>query len=191
MSKKAKNPMKNGSPMFVFGQDETGKPRGARFTDTLDSTATVCFDMGLKVVVSIPTEMTELVGKLPLGRVYSSGKAFVPNIRKDLYDKILAGLAKAAEEGNDRVLQLNRESEPQTEPTPCVSPTTSGLPRSWETIGTGHMVLVHEGPTDGWWEAVVEVRDGEILTLRYRDYPKMPTFSRHINTVALVNPGPV
>jgi hypothetical protein len=27
------------------------------------------------------------------------------------------------------------------------------------------------------------------LTLRFRDYPKQPTFIRHINTVALVNPG--
>lgn len=30
MSKKANNPMK-ASPMFVFGHDENGKPRGARF----------------------------------------------------------------------------------------------------------------------------------------------------------------
>jgi hypothetical protein len=189
MSKKANNPMK-ASPMFVFGHDENGKPRGARFAETLDSTATACFDIGLKVVASIPSEMTELVNKLPLGRVYSSGKAFVPNIRKDLYDKIIVGLAKAAEDGNDPVLQLNREPDAQAQPASCVSPITSGLPRSWETIGVGHMVLVHEGPADGWWEAVVEVRDGEMLTMRYRDYPKQPTFSRHINTVALVNPGP-
>lgn len=190
MNKKAKNPMKNGSPMFVFGQDETGKPRGARFTDTLDSTATVCFDMGLKVVVSIPTEMTELVGKLPLGRVYSSGKAFVPNIRKDLYDKITAGLAKAAEEGNDRVLQLSRDPEVQTQPTATVSPDTGGLPRNWEVIAAGQMVLVPEGSDQGWYEAIVELRAGEMLTLRYRDWPKLPTFQLHINAVALINPGP-
>lgn len=190
MSKTAKSQMKNGSSMFVFGQDETGKPRGARFADTLDGTATVCLNMGLKVVATIPTEMTEIVAKLPLGRVYSSGKAFVPNIRKDLYEKIVASFAKSSEDGNDRVLQLPRELKDQSEQTQCISPITSGLPRSWETIGSGHMVLIHESPTDGWWEAVVEARDGEILKLRYRDYPKLPTFSRHINTVALVNPGP-
>lgn len=189
MSKRHKSPIKNGNLMFVFGLDESGKPRAAKFADTLDSTATVCLDMGLKVVASIPTEMTELVAKLPLGRVYASGKAFVPNIRKDLYDKIIAGLAKAAEDGDNPAMQLNREPASLAEQAPCVSPTTSGLPGSWETIGLGHMVLIHEGPNDGWWEAVVEDRDGEILKLRYRDYPKLPTFSRHINTVALVNPG--
>ncbi len=70
-----------------------------------------------------------------------------------------------------------------------MSPVTSGLPRSWESITVGHMVLVHESPADGWWEATVLKREDEILTLRFRDYPKQPTFIRHINTVALVNPG--
>lgn len=69
-----------------------------------------------------------------------------------------------------------------------VSSATSGLPRSWESIAVGHMVLVHESPADGWWEDALK-REDEILTLRFRDYPKQPTFIRHINTVALVNPG--
>jgi hypothetical protein len=72
----------------------------------------------------------------------------------------------------------------------CVSPMTSGLPRSWDNVGVGHMVLVHESPADGWWEAVVVQREDEVLTLRFRDYPKLPTFVRHISTIALVNPGP-
>ncbi|MFL6464639.1 MAG: hypothetical protein ACJ73N_09560 [Bryobacteraceae bacterium] len=72
----------------------------------------------------------------------------------------------------------------------CISPTIAGLPRSWEDVGIGHMVLVHESPEDGWFEAVVVHRDEEVLTLRFRDYPKQPTFVRHISAVALVNPGP-
>src|SRR6266850_1867474 len=46
----------------------------------------------------------------------------------------------------------------------CISPVTSGLPRSWEEIAVGHMVLAHESPDDGWWEAVVIQRDQQILT---------------------------
>ena len=34
-------------------------------------------------------------------------------------------------------------------------------------------------------------REDDILTLRYRDAPKLPTFIRHVTTVALVNPGPL
>jgi hypothetical protein len=50
-------------------------------------------------------------------------------------------------------------------------------------------VLMHESPEDGWWEALVLNRENEILTLRFRDYPQLPTRVRHISTVALVNPG--
>ena len=66
---------------------------------------------------------------------------------------------------------------------------TSGLPRYWDDIGVGHMVLVHQSAEDGWWEAVVIQREIEILTLRFRDYPRLPTLVRHISAVALVNPG--
>ena len=72
----------------------------------------------------------------------------------------------------------------------CISPITSGLPRSWEGITVGHMVLLHESPEDGWWEGIVIKREDDLLTLRLRDFPKQGTFIRHINTVALVNPGP-
>ena len=68
---------------------------------------------------------------------------------------------------------------------------TSGLPRNWKTVGVGHLVLVHESPEDGWWEAVVEIREHDVLTLRFRDYPKLPQMVRHISTVALINPGPL
>ena len=60
---------------------------------------------------------------------------------------------------------------------------TSGLPRSWDSVGVGHMVLIHESPADGWWEAVVVQREDEVLTLRFRDYPKVPTFVRHISAI--------
>jgi len=49
--------------------------------------------------------------------------------------------------------------------------------------------LLHESPEDGWWEGIVIKREGDLLTLRLRDFPKQGTFVRHINTVALVNPG--
>ena len=69
-------------------------------------------------------------------------------------------------------------------------PRNVGPPRNWEEVAVGHMVLMHESPEDGWWEATVIKREGEVLTLRLRDYPKQGTWVRHINAVALVNPGP-
>lgn len=122
---------------------------------------------------------------------------FVPNVRRELYDQILDAARIAAEqsekaagaEQSAAVTALKDQASAALAEVRCTSPVTSGLPRSWESIAVGHMVLVHESPADGWWEATVLKREDEILTLRFRDYPKQPTFIRHINTVALVNPG--
>jgi hypothetical protein len=51
------------------------------------------------------------------------------------------------------------------------------------------LVLLQESLPAGWYEAVVIARDNEQLTLRLRDYPKYPSFIRHLRSVALVYPG--
>ena len=149
---------------------------------------------GFTPPVGAAPAFAELGMKLPPGRVYASGKAFVPNIKRGLHDELVAVLAQPGDTSQPHKLAYPPGQTPDDASADsavrCVSPITSGLPRSWETIGVGHMVLVNESPVDGWWEAVVIKREEEILTLRFRDYPKQPTFIRHINTVALVNPGP-
>ena len=44
---------------------------------------------------------------------------------------------------------------------------------------------------DGWWEAIVLARDGDMLTLKWRDYPWQPNVQRHAGSVALLKPSPV
>jgi hypothetical protein len=179
---------------------ENGKPRGARFAELKDNIASAAVDMNCRVLTNQPETVSDIAMKLPVGRIYASGKAFIPNIRRDLYDKISeaarvvteksdAQIDVGATEPSAVVKSLTDQADAASAEARCVSPVTSGLPRSWETIGVGHMVLVHESPADGWWEATVLKREDDILTLRFRDYPKQPTFIRHINTVALVNPG--
>lgn len=190
-------------PVYVIGLDANGKPRGARFAELKDSIVSAAMDMKCRVLIDQPEAVSALGMKLPVGRVYGGGKVvklFVPNIRRELYDKILEAAGPLADgepaaekqnapgQASDNA-QTNGKTEAATSEVRCISPVTSGLPRSWEEIAVGHMVLAHESPDDGWWEAVVIARDAEILTLRYRDAPKLPKFIRHINTVALVNPG--
>jgi len=197
MTKKAdKKEVAAHSRLFVFGLDENGKPRGARFNDVKDDVANAALSMKCWVVVDpmVPAEFVPLGMKLPVGRLYASGRAFIPNIRRDLYDKLLATKGKDAgfqhpwEHGEPPVggVLVDTTSTPGVA---YVSPLAPGLPHSWEAIQVGHMVLIHESPEDGWWEALVIQRENEILTLRFRDYPRLPTMVRHISTVALVNPG--
>jgi hypothetical protein len=197
MTKKAnKNPANTNSRLFVFGLDENGKPRGARFNEIKDDVVTAALDMKCWVVVDplTPAEFVPLGMKLPVGRLYASGRAFIPPIRRDLYDKLFATKGKDAgflqKAETEKIEGATSSGDTSSPKVACVSPMTSGLPRSWDSVGVGHMVLVHESPADGWWEAVVVQREDEILTLRFRDYPKVPTFVRHISTIALVNPGP-
>ena len=63
----------------------------------------------------------------------------------------------------------------------------SGLPRTWDEIGPGHLVVAQETLENGWWESIVIDRNGDMLTLRFRDFPKLPKFVRHRNAVALIN----
>ena len=89
--------------VFVLGLDANGKPRGARFAELKDSNASAAMDMNCRVLISQPEAVSTLAMKLPVGRVYGTGKAvklFVPNIRRELYDKILEAAQAAAEQSD-------------------------------------------------------------------------------------------
>ena len=46
-----------------------------------------------------------------------------------------------------------------------------GLPTTWDDIAVGHLVLApEEGANQGGWEAIVLARDGDMLTLKWRDW---------------------
>ncbi len=66
-----------------------------------------------------------------------------------------------------------------------------GLPTSWDDIAVGHLVIAHQSAIAGWWEAIVLARDGEMLTLKWRDYPDEANVLRHAGAVALLKPSPV
>jgi hypothetical protein len=176
--------------LFVFGMDDTGKPRGARFAEFNERALKFAVELKLTGVHPASPAFAEIGMKLPAGRLYSSGKAFIPNIRKDLVEKLDAALVASGDESRTHKLAAPSEGASDEISVRTTSPITSGLPRSWDSVGVGHVVLIHESPVDGWWEATVEARDTEILTLRFRDYPRQPKFQRHISQVALINPGP-
>ena len=119
-------------------------------------------------------DLAALAKKLPEGRLYGNGRGFVPNVRQSLYSEIIVTLAvePQAAVGKD-----------QDE-----LPVATGLPRTWDEIAPGHLVIAQEALDYGWWEAIVLGRTGDMFTLRFRDYPKLPKFVRHRNAIALMSP---
>jgi hypothetical protein len=71
---------------------------------------------------------------------------------------------------------------PPLAPTPTVSP----RPQDWEEIGIGSVVLATTGLDDGWWESLVLGVNGEVFTLKWRDYPRERTFVRRRTELALL-----
>lgn len=62
-------------------------------------------------------------------------------------------------------------------------------PRDTAEIGLGSVVLAHEGPDEGWWEAEVIGINGRVFSLRWRDYPTQPTILRKATELALLPSG--
>ena len=162
-------------PLIVLGFDDQQKPRGARFIDAKpDLVAKAAELMGFKVYEASPPEVTEYAKKLPLGRLYANGRGFVPNIRQSLYSDLVVIL------GQEPQAALTKTGDKDS------LPAARGLPRSWDEIGPGHLVIAQEALEYGWWEAIVLDRQGDTFTLQYRDYPHLPKFVRHRSGIALM-----
>src|SRR5260370_2122275 len=115
--------------------------------------------MWLKVYESSPPEVAELAKKLPEGRLYANGRGFVPNIRQSLYSDLVVALALESQTsvgGNGDKDSL---------------PAARGLPRSWDEVAPGHLVIAQESLAYGLCEAILLDRKDATFTLQYRDYP--------------------
>jgi hypothetical protein len=108
----------------------------------------------------------------------------VPFIRRDLYDQLLA----AAGNGNAHPPSSSSGSSGASGSTPGGS--APHLPRNWQAIGIGDLVVANQGQEDGWYEAIVVEANGDMFTLRWRDYPRERRIVRHRLRLGLLYPGP-
>ena len=168
-----------GPELILLGRDDDGKPRAARFpVGQADLVAKAAKAMNLTVCKADGAALAELAKKLPNGRLYATGRGFVPAVGRSLYDKIVEQLQLAGQPVSKDVEQASAE-----QPAP-------GLPTSWDDIAVGHLVIAHESAINGWWEAIVLARDADMLTLKWRDY-QQPNVVRHAGSVALLKSTPV
>jgi hypothetical protein len=160
---------------IVLGFDDQRKPRGARYVDpNVDVLTKAAAAMSLNLYEIKSADLIKVVQALPVGRLLSTGNGLIPNIRQSLYSEMVSEIA----------------AEPEAIPrgkTDGPLPVQKGLPETWDAISTGHLVIAQESLDNGWAEAVVIDRADDLLTLRYRDYAKLPKFFRHYRAVALLS----
>ncbi len=167
------------APLVLFGIDSRGKPKGARFGKQHAGLAIkAATQLQLNVLASSDPNVAAVAARLPVGRVHATGRTFVPFIRRDLYEKLLAADAGTPSKG----------SSGASGSTPGGS--RPNLPRSWQEIGLGDLVVANLDRWEGWYEAIMVHVDGDMLTLRWRDYPRERKIVRHRLRLGLRYPGP-
>ena len=91
---KSSSPTSDDICLLVLGFDEQQKPCGARFVGAKpDLVAKAAQLMGLSVYKATSPDVAEVAKKLPVGQLYATGRAFVPNVRQSLYSEVLVALA--------------------------------------------------------------------------------------------------
>jgi hypothetical protein len=176
---KTSAPTADDACLLVLGFDEQQKPCGARFMDAKpDLVAKAAQLMGLKVYKTTSPDVADVAKKLPVGQLYATGRAFVPNVRQTLYSEVLVALSAEPQQA-----AVGPDDDKAS------TPVARGLPRTWDDIAPGHLVIAQESLANGWWEAIVLDCKDDMLTLRFRDYPRLPRFFRHRTAVALMSPA--
>ena len=174
------------APVVLFGIDSHGKPKGARFgRDHADLAIKAASQLQLRVLASNDPKVADLATQLPVGRVHATGRTFVPFIRRDLYDKLVA----AAPNGNAHPAGAPASGSSDAAGAKPPGGSSPNLPKTWQEIGVGDLVVAQEGTEDGWYEAIVAEVNGDMLTLRWRDYPRERKIVRHRQRLGLLYPG--
>jgi hypothetical protein len=168
-----KQPNDTAPDLIVLGLED-GHPRAAKFpASQADLVAKAAKAMNLTICKAEGPDLVNLAKKLQEGRLYATGRGSVPPIRRDLYDNLV------------EQLQLAGQPVPATPNQVQAEQTAAELPASWDDIAVGHLVIAHESAAEGWWEAIVVSREGDMVTLKWRDYPWQSNVIRLVATVAL------
>jgi hypothetical protein len=154
---------------ILLGADEYAKPRAARFSgDDPALLAKAAETMHLRLVEITESEVAEIAALLPAGRLHANGKGLVPYVKGDLYTELMC------------TALTSKSPQPNPDPAP------QDLPRTWDDLAPGHVVIAKESLELGWWEAVVIERTGDLVMVKYRDYSQYPPLVRHRSVIALI-----
>ena len=169
--------------LVIFGLDDQKKPHGSAFlvseSDLVQKAAAL---MGMKCFQPRSEEERALVAELPRGRIFASGKAFVPFVASGVFERLRAFADAAATSPHEP----NKSERPAP-----VSPDNvvlasaddtarSQAPHDDDTDLTPGKILLasDEGQDAGFYEAVVVRIEGQTLHLRWLGWPKLPIFLR-------------
>ena len=171
------------SPIIVFGRDDRGKPHASRFEATEAPLAERAAGlMGMRVLRIASEDAVALAATLPSGRIFASGRGFVPFVKAELFAKLAAApgafaparpaddaAGTAANKPKDGRRAASGANPAGMPPEAADGPGTP--PADWASIEVGSLVLAaEEGKPAIWYAAtVVAERGDDLFELRWLD----------------------
>ncbi len=169
--------------LILYGRDDAGKPHASWFAEADAELATKA--AGLMTMAVLPVTSDEaraLALQLPAGRIFESGKGFVPFVKKVNFEALVAlGGEPPKPSAKPKPAEPAGEVEAEVE-----ALTHTSVPTSWDEVAPGGLVLAPNGD-EAWYSAVVtEDRGDDVFILRWRGWPDEPPFVRRREHLALV-----
>lgn len=145
--------------------------------------------MGFAVIDVSTDELAAVASALPKGKLFDSGQAFVPFVRRTIYDQLAVHLDEDYLTAAAARVEAAQAAASESYSTASKGEVPHRKPEDWSKLEAGDLVLALDEPDDAWFAAVVvEPVAGEKLRLRWRDYGDQPTFTRTVLEIALLHP---
>jgi len=179
--------------LVVLGIDVDGRPHGSRFEERDAPFVQRAAELMGFHVIRVPPDNTELHGiaeGLPLGKIFATGRAFVPFVGRAAFDQLAALV-----DGDITVRARRPIGAMPTEPDVSSAADAeidagAAVETLWLAVEIGSTVLATQpSDYDGWWESVVVAVNGDDLTVRWRDGPPEKPFRVSRRNVALLHPA--
>lgn len=186
---KVKAPTTEPPALIVFGRDEAGKAHASYFAEAdADLARKAAALMRFHALDVTAGGVAELAATLPAGRVFASGRGFVPFVKQATYE----ALADVAGVPSD--LPVQPKPTPEKIASSNDQATTDQRvehhrPKDWDDLKVGSLVLAPEHDPS-WWEAViVEIKPENLFVIRWLGWPDEPLVAVKLEDLALPHPG--
>jgi hypothetical protein len=142
-------------PIIVLGRDDRGKAHASYFPATEAHLASKAAGlMGMLALQADSDGVRAFLPKLPKGKLFDSGKAFVPFVKQDLYKQIASHLPDGDRERAEHIPAAPSDGvQPPSTGDQSQPVKPSPLPEDWSKLKVGSLVLAADGPLEGWYEA--------------------------------------
>lgn len=199
----------------LFTKNWAGKAQAGRFSSAdAERAIAAALKNGASVVLFSKGDDADLIAAIPAGRFGENDRPLLTSVKQDIFKRLVEiaeqqakatppaqSMEKAAEAVGEKsatkaplrkkaAAMLAKSTDAATGET-LVSVVMKEGKQHWPALNKGDVVLAPDFMDDeynGWWEAVVRARSETYVTLDWRDYPDLPTFTRPITQIAPIHP---